>query len=207
MLSDDARGRLDEPTADPIARFATWLDAARAVGTDRLPEPTAFLLATATRDAVPSVRAMLLKAVDDAGFVFYTNYTSRKAGELLANPRAAMVFHWQPLERQVRVEGDVAPVSDAEADAYFASRPRLSQLGAWASLQSQPMPDPDALDRRFAEFEAKFAGGDVPRPPHWSGFRVTPRAIEFWLAKPGRLHVRHRYTPSGEGWKIDTLFP
>lgn len=207
MLAQSARDRLDEPAADPIARFVSWLDAAKAVGAERLPEPTAFLLATATPDAVPSVRAMLLKGVDDDGFVFYTNYTSRKAGELLANPRAAMVFHWQPLERQVRVEGDVSKVTDAEADAYFASRARISQLGAWASLQSQPMPDPDALDRRFAEFEAKFAGGDVPRPPHWSGFRVAPRAIEFWLAKPGRLHVRHRYTPSGKGWKIDTLFP
>ena len=206
MLSEAARARLDEPVADPIARFAAWLDAAKGVG-ECLPEPTAFLLATATPEAVPSVRAMLLKGVDAEGFVFYTNYTSRKAGELLANPRAAMVFHWQPLERQVRVEGDVSKVTDAEADAYFASRARISQLGAWASLQSQPMPDSGALDRRFAEFEAKFAGGDVPRPPHWSGFRVAPRAIEFWLAKPGRLHVRHRYTPSGKGWKIDTLFP
>lgn len=206
-MTDLDRERLDEASPDPIARFALWLEAARAVGPERLPEPTAFLLGTASRDGRPSVRAMLLKGVDAQGFVFYTNFGSRKAADLVANPHAAMCFHWQPLERQVRVEGAVTRVTEQEADAYFASRPRISQLGAWASLQSQPMPVPDALERRFAEYDAKYAGGDVPRPPHWSGFRVAPQVIEFWLAKPGRLHVRHRYTPASQGWKIETLFP
>jgi pyridoxamine 5'-phosphate oxidase len=156
----------DDPIPDPIARFAAVLDAARRVGPERLPEPTAFALATVGLDGQPSARMLLLKDASDAGFVFYTNLGSRKGRELLARPAAAMVFHWQPLDRQVRVEGSIERVSDEEADAYFASRARGSQLGAWASRQSEAIAEVGDLDRRFAEFEARFAGGTVPRPPH-----------------------------------------
>jgi pyridoxamine 5'-phosphate oxidase len=197
----------DDPIPDPIARFGLLLDAARRVGPERLPEPTAFALATADADGRPSVRMLLLKAASDAGFVFYTNYESRKGRELLTRPVAAICFHWQPLDRQVRIEGPVEPVPDEEADAYFASRPRGSQLSAWASLQSEPMADPRELDRRFAEFDAKFAGGPVPRPPHWSGFRLVPQLVEFWISQPSRLHVRHLYTRTAGGWRIETLYP
>lgn len=197
----------DEPVPDPIARFAALLDAARRVGPERLPEPTAFALATVGLDGQPSARMLLLKEASDAGFVFYTNLGSRKARELLARPAAAMVFHWQPLDRQVRVEGAIERVSDEEADAYFATRARGSQIGAWASRQSEPMADPKELDRRFAEFEARFAGQSVPRPPHWSGFRLVPARIEFWISQPSRLHVRHLYTRHGDGWRIETLYP
>ncbi|MDQ3950535.1 MAG: pyridoxamine 5'-phosphate oxidase, partial [Gemmatimonadota bacterium] len=143
----------------------------------------------------------------DAGFVFYTNYESRKGRDLLARPSAAMCFHWQPLDRQVLVEGPVERVADEEADAYFASRPRGSQLGAWASRQSRPMRDPGELDRRFAEAEAKFAGGPVPRPPHWSGFRLIPQRVEFWISQPSRLHIRHLYSRDAAGWRIEMLYP
>jgi pyridoxamine 5'-phosphate oxidase len=197
----------DDPIPDPIARFGLLLDAARRVGPERLPEPTAFALATADADGRPSVRMLLLKAASDAGFVFYTNYESRKGRELLTRPVAAICFHWQPLDRQVRIEGPVEPVPDEEADAYFASRPRGSQLSAWASLQSEPMADPRELDRRFDEFDAKFAGGPVPRPPHWSGFRLVPQLVEFWISQPSRLHVRHLYTRTAGGWRIETLYP
>jgi pyridoxamine 5'-phosphate oxidase len=197
----------DDPIPDPIARFALLLEAARRVGPERLPEPTAFALATASADGRPSVRMVLLKDASDAGFVFYTNYESRKGRDLLARPSAAMCFHWQPLDRQVLVEGSVERVLDEEADAYFASRPRGSQLGAWASRQSQPMRDPGELDRRFAEAEAKFAGGPVPRPPHWSGFRLIPRRVEFWISQPSRLHIRHLYSRDAAGWRIETLHP
>jgi pyridoxamine 5'-phosphate oxidase len=192
---------------DPFARFKTLFDAAKAVPRDRLPEPTAFALGTVDPSGRPSVRIVLLKHVDERGFVFYTNYESRKGRELLATKRAAMCFHWQPLEEQVRVEGLAEPVSREEADAYFASRARGSQLGAWASLQSTVMAEPGDLDARVAEMEQRFAGGPVPRPPHWSGFRIVPEVIEFWKNMPSRLHVRHRYVRHGDGWAIERLYP
>ena len=195
------------PLLEPFDRFTTLLAAAREVGVERLPEPTAFALATVGAGGQPSVRILLLKGVDERGFVFYTNYESRKGTELLSHPLAAMCFHWQPLERQVRIEGRTTRVSDEEADAYFASRPRGSQIGAWASRQSRPLEHPDALDERVREVEARFAGGEVPRPPHWSGFRLAPERIEFWYNMPSRLHERLVFTRAGDGWRILTLYP
>jgi len=172
-----------------------------------MPEPTAFALATAAQDGQPSVRILLLKDVDARGFVFYTNQESRKGRELAENRRAAMSFHWPQLERQVRVEGRVSPVSPAEADAYFASRPRGSQIGAWASRQSRTLERVGDLDARVEEFEQKFAGKDVPRPPYWSGFRLEPAAIEFWKGKPSRLHDRQLFVREGDGWRMQLLYP
>jgi len=194
------------PFAEPFERFAELLSTARAVGAT-LPEPTAFALGTVGTDGQPSVRIVLLKAVDERGFVFYTNYESRKGHELLAHPQAAMCFHWQPLERQVRVEGRAEPVAAAEADVYFASRARGSQLGAWASYQSQVMESPDLLDVRVREMERRFEGGPVPRPPHWSGFRIVPHRIEFWHNMPSRLHERRAYTRQPDGWRVAALYP
>jgi pyridoxamine 5'-phosphate oxidase len=195
------------PLAEPFDRFASLMAEARAVGRDRLPEPTAFSLATVSADGQPSVRIVLLKSADELGFVFYTNYESRKGRELLATKKAAMCFHWQPLERQVRVEGPVELVSDADADAYFATRARGSQIGAWASKQSEPVDPPGALEARVREVEARFAGRDVPRPPHWSGFRLVPQRIEFWHNMPSRLHDRTLYVREGAGWLTQTLYP
>ena len=192
---------------DPIVRFQGLLAEAVALPRERLPEPTAFALGTVDADGQPSVRMLLLKGVSHDGFVFYTNLESRKGRALAANPRAAMCFHWQPLEVQVRVEGRVAAVAPADADSYFGSRPRGSQVGAWASQQSHPIEPPGELDRRLAEFERRFATGIVPRPPHWSGFTLIPSAIEFWKNMPNRLHVRHLYTRAGDGWRVQTLYP
>lgn len=197
----------DDPGVDPLERFAAVLAAAHEVGQERLPEPTAFCLATVGGDGQPSARMLLLKHADARGFVFHTNFRSRKGRELAANPRAAMCFHWQPLERQVRIEGVVEPVSEAEADAYFQTRPRLRQLGAWASDQSEVIPPGESVDVRVGELEARYEGQPVPRPPHWSGFRLQPVVYEFWINGVGRLHVRHRYTRAAGGWHVDTLFP
>jgi pyridoxamine 5'-phosphate oxidase len=195
------------PEPDPIARFRALFAEAGRISRDILPEPTAFSLATVSPDGRPSVRIVLLKGVDERGFVFYTNHESRKGRELLATKRAALCFHWQPLEVQVRVEGASEVVTDAEADAYFASRARGSQLGAWASAQSERMPTESSLDERLAEVERRFEGRPVPRPPYWSGFRVVPESIEFWKGMPSRLHVRHLYRRKGNEWSVDRLYP
>jgi len=192
---------------DPIARFQELFAEAKRIPADKLPEPTAFSLGTVDANGRPSVRIVLLKEVAERGFVFYTNHESRKGRELLASRRAALCFHWQLLEQQVRVEGNVTTVTDAEADAYFSSRARGSQLGAWASIQSRPMDHPDDLDRRLAEVTARFGDAPIPRPPHWSGFRVVPERIEFWKGMPSRLHVRHVYTREGNGWTTQRLYP
>lgn len=192
---------------DPIARFQLLFERARRLPREQLPEPTAFALGTVDATGQPSVRILLLKDVDERGFVFYTNVESRKGRDLLDSPRAAMCFHWQLLEEQVRVEGRAEPVSDDEADAYFASRARGSQIGAWASIQSRPMQSASDLDARVAEMEKRFAGGPVPRPSHWSGFRVVPERIEFWKNMPSRLHVRNLYVRSGDGWTVQLLYP
>ena len=195
------------PAPDPFARFATLLARARAAG---LPEPTAMTLATATRDGRPSARMLLLKGVDERGFVFYTNLGSRKARELTENPVAALCFFWAAQETQVRVEGPVEPVSDAEADEYFASRPRGSQEGAWASRQSEPLAAREELEARLREVAERYAGREVPRPPHWSGFRLLPERIEFWFGRSSRLHDRELYTRAASapgGWRVTRLYP
>jgi pyridoxamine 5'-phosphate oxidase len=195
------------PLQDPIALFKQLFAEAQALPRERLPEPTAFTLATVGDDGKPGARIVLLKDVDKAGFVFYTNLESRKGRELAANRQAAMVFHWAALERQIRVEGRVGPVSESEADAYFASRPRGSQIGAWASRQSRPMERPGDLDARVEEFEKQYGNGPVPRPPHWSGFRLAPDIIEFWKGRASRLHERQLFTRDGDGWRVQLLYP
>ena len=168
---------------------------------------TEFLSATATSAGVPSVRMVLLREVDERGFVFHTNYDSRKSRELTDNPRAAMCIHWHSLEEQIRVEGRVERVSDAESDRYFKSRPRGSQLGAWASDQSAVLPSRETLEERYRETERRFDGQVVPRPPFWGGFRLIPDRIEFWFGRPDRLHDRLLYVRQGTGWKIERLYP
>jgi pyridoxamine 5'-phosphate oxidase len=193
-------------THNPIDQFNAWLELAKS--TASIAEPTAMTLATATPDAVPSARIVLIKQCDEAGFLFYTNLTSRKSQELKANPHASLCFYWMPLEKQVRVEGRVMQASDAEADAYFASRTRARQVGAWASLQSQPLKNRAELDARTVEIDAKYAGRPVPRPPHWSGWRLVPHIIEFWQASDARLHERHIYTRDASGiWQHSLLYP
>jgi pyridoxamine 5'-phosphate oxidase len=192
---------------DPIERFRRLLEEAKGVDRKCLPEPTAFSLATVGAEGRPSVRILLLKGVDAGGFVFYTNLESRKGRELLANPAAAMAFHWQPLEVQVRIEGNVTPVSAEAADAYFASRARGSQIGAWASQQSRPIAHPNDLARSVEAVERRFAGEPVPRPSHWSGFVLAPERIEFWKNRASRLHDRHLYRRAPGGWTVETLYP
>lgn len=189
---------------DPIALFRVWLTAAEKSEPN---DPNAMTLATATPEGVPSARMVLLKEVDERGFAFYTNLASRKATELNANSRAALCFHWKTLHRQVLVEGTVKPVDEAEADAYFASRPRMSRIGAWASQQSRPLAGRFELEKRVAEFTARFHVGSVPRPDFWSGFRLLPEQIEFWRERPFRLHDRVVYHRHEGGWLIERLYP
>jgi pyridoxamine 5'-phosphate oxidase len=189
---------------DPHSLFDDWLAEARGTEPN---DPEAVALATVDADGRPSVRMVLLKGHDDRGFVFYTNGESRKAEALRAHPVAGLLFHWKSLRRQVRVEGAVSPVSDAEADAYFASRARASQLGAWASDQSRPLPDRATFEARYADMEARFAGGDVPRPPHWGGWRLAPDRIEFWIDRAFRLHERRLFTRGASGWSEGLLYP
>ena len=188
----------------PLQQLASWLEDAQAAA---LTQPDAMTLATASADGVPSARMVLLRGLDDRGAVFYTNAASRKGRELLENPRAALVFHWEQLGRQVRLEGHVERVDDEESDAYFASRPLPSRLGAWASDQSRPIKSREALMERYAETAARFGDGPVPRPPHWYGFRVVPDAVEFWEHGAHRLHDRIRYTRAGAGWIAERLAP
>jgi pyridoxamine 5'-phosphate oxidase len=189
---------------DPIVRFRRWFAAAERA---QLPQPEAMALATADRAGRPSVRVVLLKHADAGGFVFYTNAHSRKGRELAENPWAALVFYWQPLGRQVRIEGRVEQVTAAEADAYWATRPRESQLGGAASQQSAPVANRAALLRQWRALSRRYAGAPVPRPPHWTGFRVVPSAIEFWTLRPFRMHDRERFTRRRGGWRMQRLQP
>ena len=189
---------------DPFQLFDDWFAEAKASEPN---DPEAMALATATPDGRPSVRMVLLKGHGPDGFVFYTNLDSRKGNELAANSQASLLFHWKSLRRQVRVEGAIEGVSDADADAYFATRSRDSQLGAWASYQSRPLESRDVFEARYEDMRRRFEGGDVPRPPRWSGFRVIPDRIEFWSDRAHRLHERRLFTREGDGWSEGLLYP
>jgi len=190
--------------ADPYAIFAEWMAEATA---SEVNDPNAMCLATCTPDGRPSARMVLLKGVDPRGFVFYTNLESRKGTELAINPQAALCFHWKSLARSIRVEGQVEPVTEAEADAYYASRSRGSRIGAWASRQSRPLEGRFALEKAVAEYTMKFGISEIPRPAHWSGFRVLPARIEFWRDMPFRLHERRVFTATADAWTTEALFP
>ncbi len=190
--------------ADPFRQFSLWMNQAIEA---QMPEPNAMTLATATPDGTPSARIVLLKGVDTAGFVFYTNYESDKGQQIALNPRVALVFLWVDLERQVRVEGTASLMNAAESDAYFQTRPLGSQLGAWASHQSRVIPSRALLEQRLQELQTQFAEQTVPRPPNWGGYRVTPRSIEFWQGRRNRLHDRIRYTLQEDSWHIERLSP
>jgi pyridoxamine 5'-phosphate oxidase len=207
MRQEYSTGGLSEADAgdDPFALFRRWFDQALAAG---LHEPNAMALATCTHDGFPSVRIVLLKALDDRGFTFFTNYDSRKGREIAANPCVSLAFPWQALERQVRIEGIAEIVTPAESDDYFAHRPLGSRLGAWASAQSAVIPDRAYLEARHAELMAKYPDGNVPRPPNWGGYRVLPALFEFWQGRPSRLHDRIRFTRTPTGtWARDRLSP
>ncbi|MGH1397097.1 MAG: pyridoxamine 5'-phosphate oxidase [Trichormus sp.] len=195
----------NEVDPNPFIQFKKWFEQALAA---QLPEPNAMTLATTTPDGQPSARMVLLKDFDERGFVFFTNYHSRKGQELAANPQAALVFWWAELERQVRILGSVEKVSPAESDYYFESRPPQSRLGAWASEQSEIIPSREFLEQRMQELQSKYGNQEIPRPPHWGGFRVIPREIEFWQGRSSRLHDRLLYTPLHDGiWTIERLSP
>lgn len=192
------------PTPDPFTLFDQWMeDAIRGEPSD----PNAMFVVTSTPDGRPSARTILLKGVDERGFVWYTNKESRKAGELAANSHIFLLFYWKSLGRQVRVEGVVEHVTDAEADAYFATRPRISKLGAWASEQSRPLEARAVLERRLKDYDARYPGEEIPRPPYWSGYRVLPESFEFWQLMPYRLHDRVTYTRGPGGWTQGKLYP